>query len=142
MSHNCGLAKKTAMAIQEAYPGEYETWFFFPSDKPHGLGWESYRALINDTVKGMVPEDQVDRHNWHSAPCCWIEFPDRTVKLKGGGDRFREWALETFPECEKNKKIRTLAGREPKLFTDLFFDYVDPGTTIMHREVVMNELSK
>ena len=102
-----------------------------------------YRAFINDTVKPMLPESQRDKHNWHSAPCCWIEIerPDGThvLDMKGGGDRLREWALDEFPASDPaNDRIRALAGREPNAFTDEFFNCVDPGTVGMHRGATSN----
>ena len=63
MSLNTGLAQKLAAAIAVAHPDQYETWFYFPGP---ALGWDPYRAFINDTLKPALPlELQEGVHNWH-----------------------------------------------------------------------------
>ena len=151
VSLNCGLAQKLADAIVHATQAHsvggaptpagaiYESWYFFPGP---GLGWDPYRAFINDTIKPLLAPKQHEKHNWHSAPFCWLEFPDGRLELKGGCDRLREWALETFPASEpRNKAIRVLAGREPTILQDEFFRNRSPGTAVMYRAQATIEAS-
>ena len=96
-------------------------------------GGEDYRNYINEKVKPDLPAAQQEKFKEHkSAPFCWLEIPGEgeknTLDCKGGGDRFREWALDTFPaDNEANKEIRELAGRDPSLLSDFFFNKT-PGT--------------
>mmetsp|Transcript_25643 Transcript_25643/g.50506 ORF Transcript_25643/g.50506 Transcript_25643/m.50506 type:complete len:117 (-) Transcript_25643:240-590(-) len=111
--------------MQKQYPDKYETWFFFPGP---GLGWDPYRDFINNTLKTELDASQHDKHNWHSAPCVWLEKSDGAKELLGGGDRFREWAVRTFSQSDPgNRGILSLATREPSVMTDEFFDDKDTG---------------
>jgi hypothetical protein len=91
-SHNTGLAQKTAVAIAKAHPDAYETWFLFQTPG-------NFRSFLSEHVKPQLPEEQRTTFEAHrTSPFCWLEMDDGTMDAKGGGDRFREWALETFPD--------------------------------------------
>jgi len=134
VSLNCGISQKLARAIARAHPGQYESWFYFPGPK---LGWEPYRSFINDILKQELSDNQKELHNWHSAPCVWLEQPpakaggERVITMLGGGDRFREWVLKNSATFAGSPGVLILASREPAILKDEFFDCVFPGSFLI-----------
>jgi hypothetical protein len=144
-SHNVGRAQKLASTIAKAYPRKYQTWFYFSN-----FGFAQFLSIL----KAEIPEDQKSHPSTKdkgktmaehtSAPFVWLETTTATtttattdgvdeknnkvITAKGGGDMFRDWAREEFPE---NNDIQELAKTETPSMSEMFFDNATPGGTWM-----------
>jgi len=126
-SHHTGRAREIAQSIAEAYPDEYETWFYFDS--------RGFRPTFLDSIKqeikesgGVLPED----HN--TSPFVWLETVDASKKELtgiGGRDKLCEWTKSTFDVNDsKNAKFLLVCNEEgpPIKWSVVFFDSAAPGT--------------
>ena len=139
ISHHTGRARAIAAAIADAYPEQYETYYYFDTRgyRPDFLDSikreieESMVGTIDDTRKAILADHK-------SSPFCWLEeTADKDEKEKkkmiplGGRDRLCDWAIATFDENDsKNEPILSLCKTEPKrTWSEIKFDATTPGTT-------------
>ncbi len=127
MSHHTGRARAIAAKIAEAYPDEYETWFYF-----HTKGFkETFLESIKSEIKksgGTYPEDHT------TSPFVWLESAAGSTKKVmtglGGRDKLVEWAQANFDASDtKNTKFLSLCEEEPPhSLKEIIFDTRTPGT--------------
>ena len=148
VSHNVGKAVHIAEQIARSYPDVYETWFYFGSCGC--CGGTGYFDVLPQFIEPM-PETELSKEstldkgttvqNHRSAPFIWLEeggtvgengeclqFSGKKLTAIGGADKFRLWALDTFPEDEA---VQAVAGIPPNICVNLCFDDSVPQGTYL-----------
>lgn len=127
LSHHTGRAREIAASIAEAYPDEYETWYYFDTRGFRPKFLVEIKKAIKESG-GDLPED----HN--TSPFVWLETAGASKKEMtgiGGRDKLCEWTKARFDANDsKNAKLMPLCDGEPPL--KLFFDNKSPGTAIAY----------
>eukprot|EP00930_Biecheleria_cincta_P060517 TRINITY_DN46159_c0_g1_i1.p1 TRINITY_DN46159_c0_g1~~TRINITY_DN46159_c0_g1_i1.p1 ORF type:complete len:163 (+),score=30.96 TRINITY_DN46159_c0_g1_i1:23-490(+) len=124
-SHHTHRAGNVARAIVQANPDQYESWFHFNS--------RNYPELLRQ-VKSELPENQQKQFADHkSAPFCWLELADGTLKAKGGRDGLCQWVLSSGQfSTQRYDEVLGLASSEVSLL-EAWVDKT-PGTAPGQRE--------
>lgn len=128
MSHHTGRARAIAAAIAEAYPDEYETWFYFHTKGFKTQFLESIKKEIWES-DGSFPEDHI------TSPFVWLETQNAETSKKemtglGGRDKLCEWTMANFDKDDsKNAALLSLCAEEPRRsLMERIFDTTSPGT--------------
>uniref|UniRef100_A0A7R9ZTU7 Uncharacterized protein n=1 Tax=Pseudo-nitzschia arenysensis TaxID=697910 RepID=A0A7R9ZTU7_9STRA len=126
ISHHTGRARTIAAEIAEAYPDEYETWYYFDTRGFRPAFLEPIKAEIKESG-GSLPE------NHASSPFVWLETQGASKKEMvgiGGRDMLCDWTKEKFDANDpKNAKFLPLCDEEPpRKFSVICFDNTTPGT--------------
>jgi len=126
-SHHTGRAREIAAAIAEAYPDEYETWFYFDS--------RGFRPTFLEAIQSEIKESGATVPDHKTSPFVWLETSGASSKKEytaiGGRDRLCEWTQAKFDASDsKNATFLPLCEGEPSHFSrkTVFFDNATPGT--------------
>ena len=128
MSHHTGRARAIATAIADAYPDEYETWFYF-----HTKG---FKTQFLDSIKGEIKESNGSLPEGHTtSPFVWLETQNAETSQKemtglGGRDKLCEWTKAKFDANDsKDATLLSLCTEEPRRsLMERNFDTTSPGT--------------
>ena len=125
-SNHTGRARCIADAIAEAYPNEYETWYYFDT--------RGFRPDFLNSIKTEIKESGAkvpEEHN--TSPFVWLETSGTSKKEMtaiGGRDNLCEWAQAKFEASDsKNEALLELCKEEPPWNRkEIFFDNKTLGT--------------
>ena len=133
VSHNVAQAQRLASAIAEAFPDEYETWFYFSSFGYGAYLKEFQEKDLPDEFKSKPCSKDANPKTFGTqtaAPLIFFETAGGKIEPKGGRDLFCEWAGQQ--EKFKDKpEIMEHASVEAPSHLKIFFDNKTPGGTYL-----------
>jgi len=95
-SPNYTRARNCGILLCEEFPDKYVFWTFAPSR-------DEFFEYLNLTWKATVDSDgSWAKHK--TAPICWFESDDGSVKIIGGRDRLVEWITTVHSGSRADKK--------------------------------------
>jgi len=125
MTTHGGRAVNLARLIQQKFPNEYETWFYFTfGSNFRGENGDGQGGVVRQIKDLLSAEEKEKLHSHKTTPFCWIETSD-SIRGIGGRDRLCEW-IATKPELLAVEEIKTLSSTPPG-FGDAIFDN-SPGS--------------